>query len=64
MQTVNEAKKEAKKIILGLLDKHLIACASILPEVESIYRWNGEIQEEKEEYPEPTDDEQNKGEKF
>jgi len=31
-----------------LLDQHLIACASILPEVESIYRWEGKIEEGKE----------------
>jgi periplasmic divalent cation tolerance protein len=41
-------KEEAKKIIFGLLDKRLVACASILPEVESIYRWEGKIEEGKE----------------
>jgi periplasmic divalent cation tolerance protein len=41
-------KEEAKKIILGLLDKRLIACASIFPEVESIYRWEGKIEQGKE----------------
>jgi periplasmic divalent cation tolerance protein len=38
-------KAEAKKIIHGLLDQHLIACASVLPEVESTYRWQGRIEE-------------------
>lgn len=38
-------KEEAKKIIFDLLDKHLVACASILPEIESIYRWEGKIEE-------------------
>ncbi len=37
--------EEAKKIIHGLLDKRWIACASIFPEVESIYRWEGKIEE-------------------
>ena len=41
-------KEEAKEIIFGLLDKRLIACASILPEIESIYRWQGKIEEGKE----------------
>jgi periplasmic divalent cation tolerance protein len=41
-------KEEAKRIIFGLLDKHLVACASILPEMESIYRWKGKIEEGKE----------------
>ena len=41
-------KTEAKKIIHGLLEAHLIACASILPGVESIYRWEGEVEESQE----------------
>jgi len=41
-------KPEAKKIIHHLLDARLIACASIFPEVESIYRWEGKIEESKE----------------
>ncbi len=41
-------KSEAKKIIYGLLEKHFIACASIFPEVESIYRWEGKIEEGRE----------------
>ncbi len=38
-------KQEAKKIVYGLLDQRLIACASIFPEVESLYRWEGNIEE-------------------
>ncbi len=38
-------KTEAKKIIHQLLDQRLIACASIFLEVESIYRWEGKIEE-------------------
>ena len=41
-------KPEAKKIIHGLLDQRLIACASIFPEVESVYRWEGNIEESRE----------------
>ncbi len=41
-------KQEAKKIIHGLLDQWLIACASIFLEVESIYRWEGKIEESQE----------------
>ncbi len=37
-------QEEARKIIHGLLDQQLIACASILPLVESIYRWEGKIE--------------------
>ena len=39
---------EAKRIIHQLLDRRLIACASIIPEVQSIYRWEGKIEESKE----------------
>ena len=42
------SREEAKKIVHLLLDQHLIACASILPEVESIYRWKGKIEEGRE----------------
>ena len=41
-------KIEAKKIVYGLLEGHLIACASILPGIESIYRWEGKIEESQE----------------
>src|SRR5262245_52454760 len=41
-------KIEAKNIISKLLDMHLIACASIFHEVESMYRWKGKIEESKE----------------
>lgn len=35
---------EAQRIALTLLDEKLIACASILPEVKSIYRWKEKIE--------------------
>ncbi len=41
-------KEEARQVILGLLGKRLIACASILPEVESLYLWKGKIETSKE----------------
>lgn len=41
-------KTEAKKIVHELLNKRLIACVSIFPEVESIYRWEGKIEESQE----------------
>jgi len=40
--------KEAKKIIHGLLEERLIACASLFPDIESIYRWEGKIEESQE----------------
>lgn len=36
-------RAEAKRLIEGLLEKRLIACASIFP-VESIYSWKGKVE--------------------
>ena len=36
---------EAKKISRMLLEKRLVACASIFPHVTSLYWWEGEIEE-------------------
>ena len=41
-------KTEAKDIILELLERGLIACANILPAVDSFYVWDDEIHQEKE----------------
>lgn len=41
-------KTEAKDIVLELLERGLIACANILPGVESYYVWDDAIQHEKE----------------
>ncbi len=41
-------KTEARTIARALLDQHLIACATLFPEVESIYRWEGTIEESQE----------------
>lgn len=44
----NPNKKEAKKVARHLLDKKLIACANIYPEVNSLYPWKGKLADEKE----------------
>lgn len=36
--------EEAQNVAKLLLEKRLVACASILPEVESLYRWKGKIE--------------------
>ena len=36
--------KEARKIAKSLLKKKLVACANIIPKIESHYRWNGKIE--------------------
>lgn len=39
--------EEAKRLIIGLLENKMIACASIVP-VTSLYKWEGEVKETKE----------------
>jgi len=41
-------KNSAKKIAKALVEKNLIACASIVKIEESIYKWKGKLVEEKE----------------
>lgn len=40
--------EEAKRVARVLLEKRLIACASILPQAESLFRWEGKIEEARE----------------
>jgi periplasmic divalent cation tolerance protein len=35
---------EAEHIASTLLDEHLIACANVLPTMQSMYHWEGEVQ--------------------
>ena len=38
----------AREIARSLVDERLLACASIVPRVTSIFRWEGAVQEESE----------------
>jgi periplasmic divalent cation tolerance protein len=40
--------REAGRIARHLVDKRLIACANLVPEIRSIYRWKGKVMTEKE----------------
>jgi len=42
------SEEEAENIIQQALDEKLIACANIIPQVNSFFRWNGQISNEKE----------------
>jgi periplasmic divalent cation tolerance protein len=46
--TTASSKDEARKIGRVLVEQLLAACVSIVPQVDSIYRWEGEIEEAEE----------------
>jgi periplasmic divalent cation tolerance protein len=39
---------EAKKIAKILLEERIVACCNIIPKIESLYWWKGEIEEDQE----------------
>jgi periplasmic divalent cation tolerance protein len=41
-------REEAERIAESLIDSRLAACVQILPEIQSIYRWKGEIARDRE----------------
>ncbi|EDV99660.1 GH12292 [Drosophila grimshawi] len=41
-------KDSAKKLALGLIERKLAACVNILGKIESIYMWEGKINEDQE----------------
>ena len=47
--TTAGSEAEARNIAYALVDRKLAACANIIPRIQSIYRWQGKI-EESEEY--------------
>ena|SRR5713226_7287270 len=42
------SRDEANRIAETLINARLAACVQILPEIQSVYVWNGEVQREKE----------------
>ena len=39
---------EARRIAERLVENHLAACVQILPEIQSVYRWQNAVQRERE----------------
>jgi periplasmic divalent cation tolerance protein len=46
--TTTATLDDARALGRLLVEEHLAACATIIPSVESIYQWKGEIEESKE----------------
>jgi periplasmic divalent cation tolerance protein len=46
--TTAGSRDEASKIGRALVERFLAACVNIVPQVESIYRWDGKIEEAEE----------------
>ncbi len=39
------SSEDAGRLARGLVDAHLAACVSVMPEVKSYYRWKGAVEE-------------------
>ncbi|MGA2414377.1 MAG: divalent-cation tolerance protein CutA [Candidatus Sulfotelmatobacter sp.] len=46
--TTAGSEAEAKKIARALVERHLAACVNIVPQISSIYRWQGKVEEAQE----------------
>lgn len=42
------SKEEAQQIARRLVQEKLVACVNILPNIESVYRWHGAVEEDAE----------------
>ena len=40
--------EEAERIASTLVEQHLAACVNLIPQIKSIYRWQGEMEESSE----------------
>ncbi len=42
------SEEEARKIARQLVDRRLAACVNVVPQIESIYRWQGKVESSQE----------------
>lgn len=42
------SSEEAARLAESLVEKHLAACVQILPGIESVYRWQGKVERQRE----------------
>jgi periplasmic divalent cation tolerance protein len=45
MLTTTGSEDEAQKIANALVERRLAACVNIVPQVQSVYRWQGKVEE-------------------
>lgn len=43
--TTTGTEEDARKIAQALVERQLAACVNILPQIKSIYRWQGKVEE-------------------
>jgi periplasmic divalent cation tolerance protein len=43
--TTTGSVEEARKLARLLVERRLVACVSIVPRIESVYRWKGQIEQ-------------------
>src|SRR5438046_10289185 len=48
MMTTAGSKEEAEKIAYTLVEGRLAACVNIVPQVQSVYRWEGKVEQAQE----------------
>jgi periplasmic divalent cation tolerance protein len=46
--TTASSSEESKKIARALVESRLAACVNIIPKIESVYRWEGKVEEAQE----------------
>jgi periplasmic divalent cation tolerance protein len=46
--TTTASLEEAKKIAGALVERRLAACVNVIPKIESVYRWEGKVEEAQE----------------